>query len=67
MDYILPIVSDSEHLTSKENKLISDLYTLCSSVAENEVDSPKKTHIRESILNLEQKLLAKKVQVRKSV
>ena len=60
--YFFPMVQDSKHLTESENKIIDDLYGLCSSVARLELDNPKKEHIRKSVNALLSKTLNKKVQ-----
>lgn len=55
----LVMVKGSEFLSEKENKIISDLAELCSSVVREEVDSPKKKYIKETVDHLSRRLLSK--------
>lgn len=63
--YSMLLVGNSKHLSDEENDIINKLYKLSSSVAENDVDCPKKKHIRDSVECLLQKLLTKKVLVQR--
>jgi hypothetical protein len=63
--FIIPIVSSSKHLTESENNILKEFYHLCVSVAENDVDCPKKTHLKKSVNSLLSKTLTKKVDVQK--
>ena len=55
----LVMVKGSDFLSEQENKVISDLAELCSSVVRDKVDSPKKKYIRETVDHLSRRLLHK--------
>ncbi len=63
--FIIPIVSSSKHLTEIENNILKNFYHLCVSVAENDVDCPKKTHLKKSVNSLLLKTLTKRADVQK--
>jgi hypothetical protein len=63
--FYIPIVSSSNDFSEKENNILKDFYHLCVSVAENDVDCPKKTHLKKSVNSLLSKTLTKKVDVQK--
>jgi hypothetical protein len=63
--FFIPIVSSSKHLTSSENDILKEFYHLCVSVSENEIDCPKKSHLKKSVNSLLSKTLTKKADVQK--